>query len=121
MDSTYLELARENEALRAELALLKQSPIPPKSILAEADAVAGEDRSRYYGSPLTNHARIATLWNVQLGPKLKQPIEPAEVALMMVGLKLARLVNSPSHRDSVVDIAGYAKCWDMIIEAQSQG
>ena len=120
MDSTYLELARENEALRAELALLKQSPIPPKSILAEADAVAG-DRARSYGHPLLNHQRICAIWNIQLGNQLTRPLEPREVALLMVGLKIARLANTPNHRDSLVDIAGYIKCIDMIDEAQSQG
>lgn len=116
-DATYLQ--RENESLRAEIALLKQSSLS-KSILAEADAIAGEDRSRDYGHPLVNHQRIAAIWNVQIGQFLKRPIEPREVALMMVGLKLAREANSPK-RDNLIDIAGYIKCVDMIIEAQSQG
>jgi len=30
----------------------------------------------------------------------------------MVGLKMARLVNSPDHEDSWVDIIGYAGVWD---------
>ena len=91
------------------------------SILSEADAIAGEDRSRDYGHPLVNHQRIADIWSVQLGPILKRPILPGEAALMMIGLKLARLVNSPGHRDSVVDVAGYAKCWDMINERMAEG
>lgn len=83
------------------------------SILAEADAVAGRDRSRDYGHPYDNHQRIAAIWNVQLGPKLSAPIEPREVALMMIGLKLAREINTPK-RDNLVDMAGYVKCVDMI-------
>lgn len=97
--------------LRGEV---KQQTESDASILAEADQVAGQNRSRDYGHPFPNHERIAAIWNVQLGPKLNAPIEPREVALMMIGLKLARLTNSPLHRDSMVDICGYAKCWEMI-------
>ena len=85
-----------------------------ETILAEADRIAGECRSRDYGHPLDNHERIAAIWNVQLGPRLSAPITALDVAIMMVGLKLARLVNSPNHRDSLVDAAGYIKCADMI-------
>ena len=87
------------------------------NVLQEADAIAGNDRSRDYGHPRANHERIAGMWTIQLGKKLKpgERIEPDEVALMMIALKLARLINSPK-RDSVVDIAGYAKCWEMIVE-----
>jgi hypothetical protein len=86
------------------------------SILAEADKVAGEDRSRDYGHPKANHERIAAIWNVQIGSKLKESITAREVALMMIGLKLAREANSPK-RDNILDIAGYVKCVDMIDEA----
>lgn len=89
-------------------------------ILKEADEIAGESRSRDYGHPLQNHQRIADIWNVQLGPKLNKPIEAREVALMMVGLKLAREVNT-SKRDNLVDAAGYIKCIDMIDDALCVG
>jgi len=83
------------------------------SILAEADNIAGEDRSRDYGHPLLNHQRIAAIWNVQLAGSLKTPITPRQVALMMIGVKLAREANTPK-RDNLIDIAGYVKCIDMI-------
>jgi hypothetical protein len=90
-------------------------------ILMEADAVAGRDRSRDYGHPLQNHERIAAIWNVLIGKKLLHPIAAREVAIMMIGLKLAREVNSPKH-DNLVDIAGYVKCVSMIdAAANSQG
>lgn len=90
------------------------------SILSEADEIAGESRSRDYGHPLINHQRIADIWTVQLGAILKRPLLPREVALMMIGLKLAREVNSPK-RDNLVDIAGYVKCIDMIDDAVAKG
>ena len=82
-------------------------------ILKEADAIAGQDRSRDYGHPLENHQRIAAIWNIQLEKKLKEPIEPRDVALMMIALKLAREINTPK-RDNLVDVAGYIKCIDMM-------
>ena len=54
------------------------------NILEEAAQIAGESRQRDYGHPYENHKRIAEMWNVQLGPKLSAPIEPREVALMMI-------------------------------------
>lgn len=92
-----------------------------KSILQEADAIAGSgaERARDYGHPLENHERIAAMWNVQLGPKLTAPIEPREVALMMVSLKLAREVNTPK-RDNLLDGIGYFKCVDEIDKKQAQ-
>ena len=85
-------------------------------ILKEADALADGTRSCDYGPPLDNHRRIADIWNVQceklLAPGCK--FTPDLVALMMIGVKLSRLVHSPTHRDSVVDICGYGKVWDVI-------
>lgn len=91
-------------------------------ILLRADAIAGHSRSRDYGHPYHNHQRIADIWNVQAGHLLgeDQEFTPELVALMMIGLKLARLANSPSHEDSVLDICGYAKCWDMIRRYEGQ-
>lgn len=84
-------------------------------ILETANEVAGENRSRDYGHPYDNHKRIADIWNAQLSSKLAPgaKIEPREVALMMIGLKLAREANTPKL-DNLVDIAGYVKCVEMI-------
>jgi hypothetical protein len=49
---------------------------------------------------------------------LTAPITPRQVALMMIGVKLAREVNTPK-RDNLLDIAGYVKCID-IIDTETQ-
>ena len=72
-------------------------------ILKEAERLTSTDRNKNYGDPLTNHQRIADIWQVILGV----PIRPDQVALCMVGVKLARLVESPQHMDSFIDGAAY--------------
>jgi len=84
-----------------------------KSILEEALEVSGQNRQRDYGHPLVNHERIAAVWNVVLGPKLSKPITPEEVVWCMIGVKLAREVNTPK-RDNALDVAGYVNCLDLI-------
>ena len=62
------------------------------------------NRRRAYGDPATSMAVVARRWSITLG----QTITPAQVALCLIYLKLARLAHDPSHLDSMVDIAGYA-------------
>lgn len=90
-----------------------------ESILEEAMRVSGDNRQRDYGHPLTNHQRIADIWNVVLGNKLTKPIQPREAALMMICVKISREVNTPK-RDNIVDIAGYVNCIDLIDAAVPQ-
>lgn len=75
-----------------------------EEVLQSAGTLINGDRHADYGSAWDNHKRIADIWSVIL----KQPVTPSQVALCMVGVKIARLVNDPSKADSWVDIAGYA-------------
>lgn len=84
----------------------------PKVSVKAAELVNAE-RQDDYGHPLTNHERIASIWNVVLGPKLTKPITPREVCLCMIGVKLSREVNKPKH-DNIMDIAGYCNCIEEI-------
>ena len=72
-------------------------------ILKHATAILVE-RSNTYGDPRQSMAAIAARWSITLG----QPITPAQVALCMMDLTLARLQRDPTHQDSVVDLIGYA-------------
>lgn len=86
--------------------------IPPRrEILQEAADLITGDRNKTYGSPTQNFTDTATLWNTLLRPKLAegQQIQPGDVAMLMVALKLARMVAQPK-RDNWVDVAGYAGC-----------
>ena len=72
-------------------------------MLREAGRVIKE-RGESYGPMHQNMDRIAALWSVCLNI----PVTPVQVAMCMVAVKLARLVQTPQHQDSVTDIAGYA-------------
>jgi hypothetical protein len=61
-------------------------------------------RRKSYGHPAILMAKIAARWSLTLG----HSITPAQVALCLLDLKLARLAHDPAHLDSALDLAGYA-------------
>ncbi len=83
---------------------------PPTTVLDEAAEVIKE-RGENYDHPLPNHERIAALWSVVLGTT----VTPLQVVQCMIAVKLARLIATPEHRDSLVDLCGYAACAEQII------
>lgn len=97
-----------------------------KEVLNAADAAVSGDRQLNYGNPESNFARIAELWNawaIIRNPIIQRQIDTGvilhtsvDVAVFLILVKLARLANSPSHRDSWIDIAGYAACGAEVAE-----
>ena len=77
--------------------------MPGELMLKQAAAVVA-NRRETYGDPVTSMTAIAQRWSITL----EHPITPAQVALCLIDLKLARLAHQPDHLDSMVDIAGYA-------------
>lgn len=73
-----------------------------KIMKAAADLMDGE-RAQDYGDACEMHRRIAAGWSEILGVK----VEAHEVALCMVWVKTARLVETPDHDDSYVDGTAY--------------
>ena len=83
-----------------------------KNQLLDACKVALNSRGQHYGKVLENHNRIAKIWSLIIGSEVTEE----QVALMMVGLKVARLIETPDHQDSILDIAGYAAVMSECIE-----
>lgn len=77
-----------------------------------ADVV--KQRGESYGSMLDNHTRIAKLWSVLLDID----VTPEQVALCMIAVKQARLMETPNHTDSVQDILGYALVYHECADAK---
>jgi hypothetical protein len=81
--------------------------LPRQQMLEEASGIISGQRDVQYGKPEDNFGRIAKIWSVILGID----ISTEDVAMLMVGLKVARYVNKSGFQgDTWVDIAGYAAC-----------
>jgi hypothetical protein len=86
------------------------------TILDEAAGLVDGDRQDTYGHPADDFSRV-TRAAAALG------INPAVTAgnslhhaLYMMLVKIARLVETPHHHDSIVDIAGYARTYEKVLE-----
>lgn len=89
---------------------------PRQALLKEAFDITSVDRNNSYGEPEDNFQHIADRWNLYLGARFgavyseNMALTSQDVGHMMIDMKLARLSTNPNHRDSLVDIAGYAAC-----------
>jgi hypothetical protein len=70
-----------------------------------------EERESKYVDPVSLFRDIASIWTAVLGSE----IEPEQVVLCMIGLKLARLSYNWSHADSIKDVAGYAAILSQLV------
>lgn len=81
-----------------------------KTTLEEALEIAGGgSRQQMYGHPVFNMRRTALIWSAVLGIEVTEE----EVALCMIGVKLARESFRP-QRDNLVDIAGYGLVYEQV-------
>ena len=91
----------------SEQASQEQNVLPRVEALREAAKIISGDRDLQYGGPEENFTRIAKIWSVIVGTE----ISSEDVAMMMVGLKLARYASKSGFQpDTWIDIAGYAGC-----------
>ena len=79
---------------------------PSENVLQDAERIIYGDLEKTYGCPSKNLRVSAEMWNAYLGNEICLTAE--DVCVMMILLKAARLKNTPGHRDSTVDICGYA-------------
>lgn len=89
----------------------------PEDVAAYAARLVSDDRQHEYGHPLDNLDRAAQIWSVILD----SPVTAEQVALCMVGMKIARQVHKPKS-DTVIDIIGYALVLHMVeVERAKRG
>ena len=77
-----------------------------KECLEQAAGCVLKDRNNEYGGPEDSFGVIANFWSVYLGRK----VYPADVAMMMGLLKIARIKANKGYDDGYIDLAGYAAC-----------
>lgn len=116
---------------------------PRGRLLMRANECVNKERNASYGDPNADFRRIAAFWNVYIhgvidkavqdrGDRLvshpqieavsRQVLSPHDVAVMMMLMKASRLVWSPEHADSWVDVGGYAACgWDVVVNDVLRG
>ena len=75
-----------------------------KQILDKAEKMINGPRAKDYGDAHENHQRIAMLWSVLLNKE----VTVAQVYQCMIAVKLSRLIETPEHEASWLDICGYS-------------
>lgn len=94
----------------------KHSP----SLLERFDAAYGNvtaDRRDVYGAPEDTYRRISTMRTIID----ECPDTQVREILAMIVTKVARLVQTPDHLDSWVDVAGYSRCGVMLLDERQNG
>jgi hypothetical protein len=79
-------------------------------IADEAKRIVSGERRGAYGKPESNFLRIAHLWNGYVRARFGDRamlFSPSDISPMMRLMKEARIIETPDHLDSHVDIAGY--------------
>lgn len=84
-----------------------------QTILEEAGGLVDGPREATYGHPADDFFAVASAAAI-LG--VDPTAGPLDHALYMILVKIQRLVQTPDHRDSIVDIAGYARCYEKVLE-----
>jgi len=66
-----------------------------------------------YGPPEEFFRQLSETWSSMAGTH----ISPGQAAAMMIMFKAIRLYASPTHKDSIDDIKGYARIAEILINA----
>lgn len=99
------------------------------SLLMEAEEIINGERAEQYGDVSESFGQIADLWTAYLSRHVRKLLDyygiecpniqtvslsTADVANLMILMKVSRAQNG-FHRDSYVDIAGYAGCVEKMV------
>lgn len=74
-----------------------------------------QERGANYGHPLDDFGRVARIKAVLA----ECPDPVVRHALEMIAVKMCRLIETPDHVDSWVDIAGYARTGVMVLDKRA--
>lgn len=85
-------------------------------LMLEALDIINGSRRKAYGPPERNFERIAALWSAYVAVAAdahpdQEGLSAIDVCHMLDLVKLARLVETPDHEDSIRDRFGYQGCY----------
>lgn len=83
-----------------------EKPKTRADFLKEVEGIICKDRNEQYGEPEDNFKRIAVFWSNYLD----REITSADVAIMMVLFKAARIATGHNKEDNWIDLIGYGAC-----------
>lgn len=87
-------------------------PLSPSQEFDAAIQRVTDQRGSVYGHPAVDFDRASRLKAVVA--ECKDPL--IRHALEMICVKMARLIQTPNHLDSLIDIAGYARTAAMVLD-----
>lgn len=92
-------------------------------ILSRAAQLVSGDRDRQHGDKRRNFENIATMWNAFLTIRASpvDPLNVADVGLMMALLKIARTQSGDLNIDDYTDAAGYIGCAGELAAEDDEG
>lgn len=97
--------AEENDSIFEQDPITRAKNV--QDFLREVEMTLSE-RGLDYGNADASFQRIADVWSFLKIDVISEKLTPQDVASMMIAMKLCRLETTPNHRDSWIDIAGYA-------------
>lgn len=109
-----IEISKEElEAAVSKALGERRSAGTPISHLVESHDLVYGDRNEAYGHPADDFARQAKIWSAIL----EVEVSATQVALCLVGTKLAREVNRPQE-DNIIDAHGYLIAYDRVLNRE---
>lgn len=93
-----------------------------ESVLTTAQSIVDGARQQAYGHPDDNHSCTADMVHAFLERKYGTDgkLDALDVCVINILQKISRLANTPDHLDSLVDICGYARNYQMILEQRKE-
>lgn len=97
--------------MNADVSKLKvYSSATAEEIARKAAAIVGGERAKQHGNKRDNFDNIAKLWTawLRINHTLSKDLSGADVAKLMVLLKIARMESGAFNPDDSLDACGYA-------------
>ena len=112
---------------RPEVAVDEDDPQVIVELKALYDDITAKNYREYYHDSLDHKEELHTQFNlglISLEDRAKGEVLFWEVCAraskFAQAVKIQRLVQTPDHRDSIVDIAGYARCYEKVLERDGE-